>query len=87
MPNEDKKILKNNHGEKSLNVPAIIYANLECLLEKMLSCQIALKNHMQRKKTNNTSSGYSLFANVHFSKVKIVWKVLRRLKRTCNENN
>ena len=35
MPNEDK-ILKYNFGEKSLKVPAITYADLECLLEKML---------------------------------------------------
>ena len=34
MPNEYNKILKYNHGEKSLNAPAIIYADLECLLEK-----------------------------------------------------
>ena len=33
MPNEDNKILKYNHGEKSMKVPFIIYA--ECLLEKM----------------------------------------------------
>ena len=39
MPNEDHKILKYNHGEKSLKTPAIIYADLECLLEKMHSCQ------------------------------------------------
>ena len=29
-----KKILKYNRGEKSMNVPFIIYANLESLLEK-----------------------------------------------------
>ena len=34
MPNEDNKILKYNPGEKSLNVPFIIYADLECLLKK-----------------------------------------------------
>ena len=34
MPNENNKILKYNPGEKSLKVPFIIYANLECLLEK-----------------------------------------------------
>ena len=39
MPNEDDEILKNNHGEKSINVPAIIYADLERLLEKIYSCQ------------------------------------------------
>ena len=39
MPNEDNKILKYNNGEKSLKVPAIIYADEECLLEKVYSCQ------------------------------------------------
>ena len=39
IPNEDNKILKYNHGEKSLKAPGIIYADLECLLEKMHSCQ------------------------------------------------
>ena len=37
MPNEDSKILKYNHGEKSMKAPAIICADLECLLEKMQS--------------------------------------------------
>ena len=39
MPNEYNKILKYNHGEKSIKAPAI-YVDLECLLEKMHSCQI-----------------------------------------------
>ena len=39
MQNEDNKILKYNHGEKSTKVPFIIYADLECLLEKMHSFQ------------------------------------------------
>ena len=34
MSNEDNKILQNNHGEKSMKAPFIIYADLECLLEK-----------------------------------------------------
>ena len=39
MPNEDNKTLKYNHSEKSMKVPVIIYTDLECLLEKMHSCQ------------------------------------------------
>ena len=35
MPEEDNKILKNNHSEKSMRAPFVIYADLECLLEKM----------------------------------------------------
>ena len=34
MPKEDNKILKQNHGEKFMKVPFIIYADLESLLEK-----------------------------------------------------
>ena len=34
-----QKILKYDQGEKSLKALAIIYADLECLLEKMHSCQ------------------------------------------------
>ena len=39
MPNEDNKILKYNPGEKSLKVPFIIYADLECLLQKIDTCR------------------------------------------------
>ena len=39
IPNEDNEILNYNLGEKSLKAPAIIYADLECFLEKMHSCQ------------------------------------------------
>ena len=35
MPNEDNKILKYNHGEKSMKAPFITHADLECLLEKL----------------------------------------------------
>ena len=35
MPNEDNRILKYNHGEKSMKAPFIIYADLESLIEKI----------------------------------------------------
>ena len=38
MPEEDNKILKYNQGEKSMEVPFIIYPDLESLLEKMSTC-------------------------------------------------
>ena len=34
MPKEDNKIVKDNHGEKSMKVPFLIYAYLESLFEK-----------------------------------------------------
>ena len=38
MSKEDNKILKHNHGEKSIKVSFVIYANLESLLEKISTC-------------------------------------------------
>ena len=73
MPNEDNKILKYNYGEKSLKAPFIIKPALECLLEKMYSCQnikIILKNLTQKKKTKHTPSGYSIFTSCPFDPTK-----------------
>ena len=49
MPKEHEKI-KYLPGEKSLKVPFIIYADLECLLKKMWSCKNNPKILTQRKK-------------------------------------
>ena len=38
IPNKFEKILKYNSGEKFLKVTFVIYADLECLLEKIYSC-------------------------------------------------
>ena len=35
MSKEDKNILKYNHGETSMKIPFIIYADMESLLEKI----------------------------------------------------
>ena len=37
MPTKNSNIIKYNHGEKSMKLPFVIYADLECLLEKMIS--------------------------------------------------
>ena len=66
MSNEDNKTLKYNHGEKAIKVPAIIYADLECLLEKMHSCQNNPEKSYTEKRTKHIHSGYSLFTNCLF---------------------
>ena len=38
MATKDINIIKYNQREKSLKLPFIIYADLECLLEKMSTC-------------------------------------------------
>ena len=63
MPDEDNKTLKYHYGEKSLEVPAITYADLEYLLEKIHSRQNNLKKSYTEDKNKHTPSGYSLFTN------------------------
>ena len=70
MTNEDNKILKYNYGEKLLKVPTIIYADLECLLEKWHLRQNNLEKCYTEKKTKHTPSGYSLFTNCSFDATK-----------------
>ena len=38
MPTKGNNIIKQNHGEKSMKVPFVIYGDLECILEKMSTC-------------------------------------------------
>ena len=70
MPDEDNKILKYNHGEKSLKALFMIYADLECLLEKMHSCQNNLEKSYTEKKIKHNSSRYSLFTSCSFDLIK-----------------
>ena len=70
MPDEDNKILKYNHGEKSMKAPFIFYVDLECLLEKIHSC----KNNPEKsytQKTMHTPSSYSIFTNCSFDSTEL----------------
>ena len=60
MPDDDNKILKYVPGKNSLKVPFIIYADLECLLQKIESCQNNPKKSYTEKKAVHRPSGYSL---------------------------
>ena len=66
IPEEDNKILKYNHGEKSMRAQFIIYADLECLLEKISTCHNNPKKLSTTKVNKHTPSGYSLFTCCSF---------------------
>ena len=69
MPNEDNKIIKYNQGEKSIKSPFIIYADLECLLEKISTCY----NNPEESTVEinkHAPSGYSLCTHCSFDKTK-----------------
>ena len=58
MPKENEKI-KYLPGEKSLKAPFIVYADLECLLEKVQYCQNNPESSYTGKKTKHKPSGYA----------------------------
>ena len=61
MPAEDNKILKYNHGEKSMKVSFVICADLECLLVKINTCRNNPEKSSTTKISKHSPSGYSLF--------------------------
>ena len=70
MPTKDNNIIKYNHGEKSMKLPFVIYADLEYLLEKMSTC-INNPNESSATEINkHTPSGYSLFTHCPFDESK-----------------
>ena len=58
MPTKGNNIIKFNHGEKSMKLPFVIYADLECLLEKMSTCQNNSNKSSTTKINKHTPSGY-----------------------------
>ena len=70
MPEEYNLALKYNEGEKSLKSPFIIYADLECLLEKRNTCHNTPEKSSTTKINKYTPSDYSLFTHCSFDTTK-----------------
>ena len=73
-PTEENKILKYNHGEKSLKAPFIITFDLECLLKKEQSCQNNPEKSYTERKAKHEPSGYS-------------WSLICSFDATKNKHN
>ena len=69
MLTKNNNIIKYNHGEKSMKLPFVIYADFECLLKKMSTC-INNPNESSTTKIKHTPSGYSIFTHCSFDKSK-----------------
>ena len=70
MPTNDNNKIKYNQGEKSIKLPFIVYADLECLLEKMSTCYNNPEESSITKINKHTPSGYSIFTHCSFDKSK-----------------
>ena len=70
MPTKNNNTIKHTHGEKSMKLPFVIYADLECLLEKM-STGIYNPNESSNTEINkHAPSGYSIFTHCSFDESK-----------------
>ena len=70
MPTKDNDTIKYNQGEKSIKLPFVVYADLECLLEKISTCQNNLRESSTTEINKHTPSGYSLFMHCLFDRTK-----------------
>ena len=60
MPSEDTEILEFNQHQKSDKAPFIIYAGLECLIEKIDVYKNNPENSSTSKVGEHASSGFSM---------------------------
>ena len=70
MPTKDNNIIKYNQGEKSIKLPFVVYADLECLLEKMSTCQNNPNESSTTEINKHTPSGYLIFTHCSFDQTK-----------------
>ena len=88
MPTKDNNIIKYNQGEKSLKLPFIIYADLECLLEKINTCYNNPEESSTTKINKHIPSGDSMFTHCSFDKSKNKLNYYRGedcMKRFCKD--
>ena len=70
MPTKDNNIIKYNQGEKSIKLPFVVYADLECLLEKVSTCQNNPNESSTTEINKHIPSGYSVFTHCSFDRAK-----------------
>ena len=62
MPSEDAKTLEFNQYQKSDKAPFIIYADLECIIEKIDGCKNNPENSSTTKVSKHIPLGFSMSA-------------------------
>ena len=90
MPDAENNILISKPEKKSLKHPFIIYADLECLLLKMNTCNNNLNKSYKTAKALHKPSGYSLLVSCSFDKLENKQTYYRGrdcMKRFCYDLN
>ena len=69
MPSEDTKILEFNRYQKSDKALFIIYADLECLIKRLMDVKLILKIYPQRKVSEHIPSSFLMSAISSFKSI------------------
>ena len=88
MPSPSNNIIKYNSGEKSLELPFIIYADLEYLLQKIDTCYNNPDLSSTTKINQHIPSGYSIYTNFSLDKANDKLSYYRGedcMKRFCKD--
>ena len=86
MPSDDTKILEFNQYQKSDKVPFIIYADLECIIEKIDGCKNNPENLSTIKVSEHIPSGFSMYTISSFRSIENKHDVYRGndcMKKFC----
>ena len=86
MPSEDTKTSEINQYQKADKVPFIIYADLECLIEKIDECKNNPQNSFITKVSKHIPSGLSMSTISSFKSMENKHNVYRGIycmKRFC----
>ena len=84
MPSKDTKISELNQYKKSNKASFIIYADLECIIEKIDGCKNNPENSSTTKVSQDISLGFSM-STISSQKISIMYTEVK--KRARNENN
>ena len=80
MPSEGTKILEFNQYQKSDKAPFIIYADLECIIEKINGCKNNPENSSAKKLSEHISSGFSMST---ISSFRCIYRGKECIKKFC----
>ena len=86
MPSEETKILEFSQHQKSNKAPFIIYADLECIIEKTDGCKNNPENSSTTKVRKHISSGFSMSTISSFRSIENkhdVYKGKNCMKKFC----
>ena len=75
MPEDKNKFIASTHGKNTLKNPFIIYADIECLLKPISTCDNSADNSFTIKTSKHVPSGYSILVSHAYDKTKNIQSV------------